>query len=290
MSDFIDTDVLIIGGGPAGCACALYTARSALSTIILDKNPAVGALAITHKIANYPGVDANTSGADLLKTMREQAVSYGADYRQAQVYGIDATGDLKVVYTPEGTFRGKTLVLATGAMGRTSTLPGEDTFLGRGVSYCATCDAAFFKNQDVAVYGENQESIDEAMVLTKFAKTVHWVTKRSPNKNLKGASHLEKLDNVNVWKRGKITTILGDDSGVTEIEIKQNSEQLKIPVQGGLDPKILLTDKETLKKEATRYLEIFKDHPYVFNLGHGVLPETKPEMVEWLVNTVKDFK
>ena len=161
MSDFIDTDVLIIGGGPAGCACALYTARSALSTIILDKNPAVGALAITHKIANYPGVDADTSGADLLKTMREQAVSYGADYRQAQVYGIDATGDLKVVYTPEGTFRGKTLVLATGAMGRTSTLPGEDTFLGRGVSYCATCDGAFYKNQEVAVYGSNQEAIDE---------------------------------------------------------------------------------------------------------------------------------
>ena len=153
MSDFIDTDVLIIGGGPAGCACALYTARSALNTIILDKNPSVGALAITHKIANYPGVDADTSGADLLKTMRDQAVSYGADYRQAQVYGIDATNDLKVVYTPEGTFRGKTLVLATGAMGRTSTLPGEDTFLGRGVSYCATCDGAFYKNQEVAVYG-----------------------------------------------------------------------------------------------------------------------------------------
>ena len=77
MSDFIDTDVLIIGGGPAGCACALYTARSALNTIILDKNPSVGALAITHKIANYPGVDADTSGADLLKTMRDQAaVSY----------------------------------------------------------------------------------------------------------------------------------------------------------------------------------------------------------------------
>ena len=86
MSDFIDTDVLIIGGGPAGCACALYTARSALKTIILDKNPSVGALAITHKIANYPGVDADTSGADLLKTMRDQAVSYGADYRLSLIH------------------------------------------------------------------------------------------------------------------------------------------------------------------------------------------------------------
>ena len=74
MTEIIEVDVLIVGGGPAGCACALYTARSALKTIILDKNPAVGALAITHKIANYPGVPADTSGADLLKTMREQAI------------------------------------------------------------------------------------------------------------------------------------------------------------------------------------------------------------------------
>ena len=88
MTDFIDSDVLIIGGGPAGCACALYTARSSIKTQILDKNPAVGALAITHQIANYPGVTGAISGADLLKSMRDQAVGYGADYQQAQVYGI----------------------------------------------------------------------------------------------------------------------------------------------------------------------------------------------------------
>ena len=225
MSDFIDTDVLIIGGGPAGCACALYTARSALKTIILDKNPAVGALAITHKIANYPGIDATTSGADLLKMMREQAVSYGADYRQAQVYGIDATGDLKVVYTPEGTFRGKTLVLATGAMGRTSTLPGEDTFLGRGVSYCATCDGAFYKNQEVAVYGSNQEAIDEALVLTKFASTVHWVTNSKPSSTSSGLDQLLAADSVKHWNRTKLLSVEGDDSGVTAVKLKQSGEE-----------------------------------------------------------------
>ena len=234
MSDFIDTDVLIIGGGPAGCACALYTARSALSTIILDKNPAVGALAITHKIANYPGVDANTSGADLLKTMREQAVSYGADYRQAQVYGIDATGDLKVVYTPEGTFRGKTLVLATGAMGRTSTLPGEDTFLGRGVSYCATCDGAFYKNQEVAVYGSNQEAIDEALVLTKFASTVHWVTNSKPSATCSGLDKLLASDCIKHWNRTKLLSVEGDDSGVTAVKLQPSgeSEPVDLAVNG----------------------------------------------------------
>ena len=101
MSDIFEADVIIIGGGPAGCACALYTARSSLKTYVLDKNPAVGALAITHKIANYPGVPTDTSGADLLKTMRDQAIGYGANYQQVQVYGIDISGPEKTVYTPE---------------------------------------------------------------------------------------------------------------------------------------------------------------------------------------------
>ena len=183
MTEMEKFDVVIIGGGPAGCSCALYTARSNLSTIILDKNPAVGALAITHKIANYPGVAGNYSGEELLKIMRDQSISYGAKYKQAQVYGIRMTESEKFVYTPEGTFAGKTLVLATGAMGRASTLPGENEYLGKGVSYCATCDGAFYKQKEVAVYGSNQEAIDEALVLTRFASTVHWITKSEPNMN-----------------------------------------------------------------------------------------------------------
>ena len=88
MTQMNTFDVIIIGGGPAGCSCALYSARSNLSTIILDKNPAVGALAITHKIANYPGVEGDTSGYRLLKTMRDQAINYGAEYMQAQVLSL----------------------------------------------------------------------------------------------------------------------------------------------------------------------------------------------------------
>ena len=101
----IETDVVIVGGGPAGCSCALYTSRADLRTVILDKNPDVGALAITHQIANYPGVSSEISGEALLKLMRDQATQYGADYRRAQVFGIDATGDWKTIYTPEGTFK-----------------------------------------------------------------------------------------------------------------------------------------------------------------------------------------
>lgn len=225
MTDFIDTDVLIVGGGPAGCACALYTARSSIKTQILDKNPAVGALAITHQIANYPGVSGSPSGADLLKSMRDQAVEYGADYQQAQVYGIDLSSDKKIVYTPEGTFRGKTLVLATGAMGRASTLPGENEYLGRGVSYCATCDGAFYKQQEVAVYGSNQEAIDEALVLVKFASKVHWITKSKPRSTAQGVELLMSSPNVQWWKRTQLMEIEGDDSGVNQIKVLESGQQ-----------------------------------------------------------------
>merc|ERR1711991_115391 len=233
-TDFIDADVLIIGGGPAGCSCALYTARSALKTCILDKNDAIGALAITHKIANYPGVSSEVSGAALLEIMREQAVHYGAEYYRAQVFGVDLSSETKLVYTPEGTFRGKTLVLATGAMGRTSTLPGEDTYLGRGVSYCATCDGAFYRNQDVVVYGSNQEAVDEALVLTKFASTVHWVTNTKPAQTTRGVDQLTGHSNVRHWSRTRLVSVEGDDSGVTGVRLQQSGESdpVELPVNG----------------------------------------------------------
>ena len=227
-------DVVIIGGGPAGCSCALYTARSNLSTIILDKNPAVGALAITHKIANYPGVAGNYSGEELLKIMRDQSISYGAKYKQSQVYGIRMTESEKFVYTPEGTFAGKTLVLATGAMGRASTLPGENEYLGKGVSYCATCDGAFYKQKEVAVYGSNQEAIDEALVLTRFASTVHWITKSKPNMNSVEVKILLNANNLKHWKRTRLTSIQGDDQGVNSVKVKSSGDNVEqeILVQG----------------------------------------------------------
>ena len=234
MTEMEKFDVVIIGGGPAGCSCALYAARSNLSTIILDKNPAVGALAITHKIANYPGVAGDFSGEELLKIMRDQSISYGAKYQQAQVYGISMSQSEKIVYTPEGIFAGKTLVLATGAMGRASTLPGENEFLGKGVSYCATCDGAFYKQKEVAVYGSNQEAIDEALVLTKFASTVHWITNSKPSMNSVEVQILLESKNLRHWKRTRLTSIQGDDQGVNSVKVQSSgdNEEQEILVQG----------------------------------------------------------
>jgi len=175
----IECDVAIVGGGPAGCTCALYTSRADLSTVIVDKNPAVGALAITSHIANYPGVDRSMAGSELLDQMREHAIQYGTRFERGQVFMIDIVENKdevynKVVYTPDFMVKARSIVLATGAMGRAAPpFPGEDKYLGQGVSYCATCDGAFYRDAEVCVFGATNEAMEEALFLTKFASTVH---------------------------------------------------------------------------------------------------------------------
>jgi len=239
MMDVIECDVAIVGGGPAGCTCALYTSRANLKTVILDKNPAVGALAITSHIANYPGVDRSMTGMELLDQMRDQAILYGTEYRQAQVFMIDVEdGDgerySKTVYTPEATIKARSLILATGAMGRTAQpFPGEEKYLGQGVSYCATCDGAFYQNSEVAVVGVGLEAMEEAMFLTKFASTVHWITPVKVRED-EHSKDLLACGNVKHWPQTKLLEVEGDVSGVTGVRVQQKSseEPEVIPVEG----------------------------------------------------------
>jgi len=238
--EVIECDVAIIGGGPAGCTCALYTSRGSHKTVIIDKNPAVGALAITSTIANYPGVDPTISGTALLDNMRQQAVDYGTDYRRAQAFMVDF-GDkdtdqsIKTIYTPDVTVHARALVLATGALGRKPSFKGEAEYLGKGVSYCATCDGAFYQQSPVAVVGLTQEAIEEAEHLTKFASTVHWITPRAIPESVKGpAMELLAHDNVKQWVDTKLLNVEGNDSGVTGIHIKQKTaeEQEHLELEG----------------------------------------------------------
>lgn len=253
----IECDVVIIGGGPAGCTCALYTSRANLKTIIVDKNPAVGALAITSHIANYPGVDRSMTGEELLDQMRTQAVQYGTEYLRAQAFMIDVVEEGndkfgKVVYTPEAMIKAKSMVLATGAMGRAAPpFPGESEYLGQGVSYCATCDGAFYQDSEVAVFGATIEAMEEAMFLTKFASTVHWITSINIaaclEKQGDGAMECNKImdediledllacPNVKHWPKTKLLGVEGDVSGVTGVKVKGmtgKTEPEIIPVEG----------------------------------------------------------
>ena len=256
----LEVDVAIVGGGPAGCTCALYTSRADLSTVILDKNPAVGALAITSHIANYPGVDRSMSGMELLQQMQVQCQDYGTRYEsRAQVFMIDISSQEeddnsksynKLIYTPDLLVKARSLVLATGAMGRSMPpFPGEAEYLGKGVSYCATCDGAFYRDEDVCVYGATNEAVEEALFLTKFAKTVHWITttdisacfarqllSTECNKMLEEGlvEDLMACENVQHWERTKFLTVQGDDNGVTSVTVKKldSKEECEIPVTG----------------------------------------------------------
>ncbi len=211
-------DVIIIGGGPAGLSAAQYASRAGLKTVILDKSPTAGALAYSSKIENYPGLVEPLSGSKLLSIFRNQAIKFGAEYIEAQVVGVRVASDIKEVDVMDNTYRGKTLIIATGSMGRNPSIPGEEKFLGRGVSYCAICDAAFFKNQTVCVIGNSEEAVKEAELLAGFAKTVY-IMSPTGSINVPADHPVRSSDKITVLTGHRVTSIEGDDI-VTRIKVK----------------------------------------------------------------------
>lgn len=203
-------DVIIIGGGPAGLSAAQYAARSNLKTIVLDKSSTAGALAFTSRIENYPGFPDPLSGKELLDIFRDQALRFGAEYAEAQVVGVRLDGEIKEVYTFDNAYQGKTIIIATGSMGRKPAIKGEAEFLGKGVSYCAICDAAFFRGKTVSVIGDSEEAVKEAGMLTRFAETVYLI---SPSKKLKvDDDHPTlKIQNLKVLTGLSVRSIEGSD-------------------------------------------------------------------------------
>lgn len=228
-----DYDVVIIGGGPAGATAAIYAARADLSTLVLDKGLTAGALGITSKIANYPGILGEIGGAELLERMRQQAASFGAAFVQDRVQAVDLTADPKLIFANGATYTARVVMIATGSMGRGQRVLGEDELLGRGVSYCATCDAAFFKGQDVAVAGSSDEAVEEALFLTRFVRHVHLL---SPTPELKAPAHLvEELQsrpNVTIHRGAALRAIVGEQhvEGV-RFAVRGQGEQT-LPVTG----------------------------------------------------------
>lgn len=203
-------DVVIIGGGPAGLSAAQYAARSNLRTIVVDKSATAGALAFTSRIENYPGLPRSISGKELLDIFREQAISFGAEYVEEQVTGVRLDSEIKEVHTFDKNYQGRTVIIATGSMGRKPSIKGEKEFLGKGVSYCAICDAAFFRGSTVCVIGDSEEAVKEAGLLSRFADTVYLV---SPSKKLKVDDDypILRIQNIRVLNGQSVKSIEGSE-------------------------------------------------------------------------------
>ena len=168
-------DLIIIGSGPGGLAAALYAARGRMKTLVLEKGQNGGQAAITHLIENYPGSIEDPTGPKLTHRMLEQAKSFGAEIRKDEVLEVDFSGKEKVVKCKNGEYTAKAVVIATGATPRKLDAPGIRELSGKGISYCATCDADFFKDLEVYVIGGGNSAVEEAIYLTKFARQVHIV-------------------------------------------------------------------------------------------------------------------
>lgn len=171
-------DVVIVGGGPAGLTAALYCARAKRRTLVLEKAVPGGQIAVTYWVENYPGFPEGIGGFELGDRMRQQAEKYGAEVAYPEVTGVDFSQKIKVVRTAEADYQGKAVIIAGGAEPRKLGVPGEAALTGRGVSYCATCDGAFFKDQVVAVVGGGDSAIDEGLFLTRFAQKIIVIHRR----------------------------------------------------------------------------------------------------------------
>ncbi len=220
-------DVIIIGGGPAGLSAAQYAARAKLKTIVLDKSPTAGALAYTGRIENYPGLKDAVSGKALLDTFRAQAISFGAEYVEMPVVGVKLEAEIKEVSGKDKTYLGKTVIVATGSVSRKPSIPGEKEMLGRGVSYCATCDAAFFRSQRVCVVGDSDDALKEAEVLVRYAKSVYLI---APSKL---PPLPESLAKVTLLENSQVLSITGGDV-VIGIRVKSNDTgaEREMPMDG----------------------------------------------------------
>ncbi|MEU9413899.1 thioredoxin-disulfide reductase [Streptomyces sp. NPDC051000] len=178
MSDV--RNVIIIGSGPAGYTAALYTARASLNPLVFEGAvTAGGALMNTTEVENFPGFQDGIMGPDLMDNMRGQAERFGAELVPDDIVAVDLTGEIKTVTDTAGTVhRAKAVIVTTGSQHRKLGLPNEDTLSGRGVSWCATCDGFFFKDQDIAVVGGGDTAMEEATFLSRFAKSVTIVHRR----------------------------------------------------------------------------------------------------------------
>lgn len=256
-------DLVIIGAGPAGLSAGLYAGRSKLSTLILEKSKTGGQIVITHEVANYPGSVRDATGPSLIARMVEQVKEFGAEIKADDVIDVDFTQDIKVIKGEKEEYKAKAVIIATGATPRKIGCPGEKELTGKGVSYCATCDADFFEDFEVFVMGGGDTAVEEAMYLTKFAKKVTIVHRR---KELRAAKSIQekafKNKKIEFMWNTTVSELKGD--GILETAIFKNTKTGEI------------TEFHANEEDGT-----FGMFPFIGYIPHSNLFKGHVEMDDW---------
>ena len=227
-------DVIIIGGGPAGLSCALYTCRSRLKTLLIEKGMAGGQLLLTERVDNYPGFPGGTSAADLSEKMKAHAIEWGLEYMQGEVASLCLDGNKRIISVGDDMYVARAVIIATGALPRLLNVPGEKELAGRGVSYCGLCDGPLYRDKVIAVVGGGDSAVEESVYLTRFATKLYLIHRRD-------AFRAEKVLQETLFANKKIEVIL--NTVVTSINGKEvisslniknvrTGEEKVLPVQG----------------------------------------------------------
>ena len=220
MSETIH-DVVIVGSGPAGYTAAIYTARAGFKPVVVAGALAAGgALMNTTEVENFPGFPEGVLGPELMDNMRQQAEKFGADIRYEDAYTLELEGDIKKITLEDETLLARSVILATGSEYRHMTVPGEEEFSGRGVSFCATCDGFFFRDKHVIVVGGGDSAMEEATFLTKFASKVTVVHRRDQLRASKAmADRALANEKIEFAWNSVVEEVLGD-SAVTGVRLR----------------------------------------------------------------------
>lgn len=237
------SDLIIIGAGPAGMTAAVYATRAGLDTVMIEAGAPGGKLVKTYEISNWPGIK-STSGAQLASDMFDHSTSFGAEYVYGNVVEIKE-GELKTVICDDGsTYSAKAVIVATGTQERLLNIPGEEENIGRGVSYCAVCDGAFFRDDEIAVIGGGNAALEEALYLTQFASKVYVIMRRDVFRADEiVVNEIKNNKKIELVQKYKPVSIQDDSEAVSALTLKhtETGEEKVLAVKGifpyiGADP------------------------------------------------------
>ena len=228
-------DVIVLGAGPAGLAAGLYAGRSRLSTLVIEKGKDGGQIAITDDIENYPGqIVEGESGPSLIARMTQQCEKFGVERASDVINEVHLDGDIKVLKSAKAEYQSKTVIIATGAFARPIGCKGEKEFMGKGVSYCATCDGAFFRNRTVAVIGGGDVAVEDAVFLSRMCSKVYLIHRRGELRAAKSLQNqLFSKENVEILWNMQAQAIEGNGT-VERLILSENGTRKKkeLSVQG----------------------------------------------------------